>query len=533
MADLLNRKRRPGHGTRWSFMVAAATLSLSTAILPVRAQTAEEAPARTESAPPADTAAPPPAATEVAPPAPDAGPPPPAPPAAVETTPPPAPVPPPAAASAPETLAPAASQAAAQAADGPAYTLSDLEYMLAPIALYPDPLLAVMLPATLFPEQIVEAYNWIEANPRFVQARNFAQVDRKTWDSSVEALVRFSDVVRLLHDNMEWAESIGLAFSTQPQDVSTTIQMLRAKAQGAGTLKSTPQQVVSTREQNGQSTIYIAPANPERIYVPVYDSATVFTDVATGAVLFGTGVLVGSAWNNRWGWKNRGWNTVWVVPPGWRRPPHWGPAPGPRPPAWGPGPWRPDRPIVDRPGVPDRPAAGPGRPLPPRPDRPGLRPDRPGVGPGRPDRPGLRPDRPGAGHDRPGLPPRPDVRPDRPGPGGGRAGLPERPVVRPERPGAGTGRPAVPERAAVRPERPSRPSVTPDRPSRPSAAPNRPNTPAAEPYRPSRPSAQPNRPSRPSAAPSRPARPPAAQRPQARPQRARPQPRGAGPAGGL
>ncbi|RAI34323.1 DUF3300 domain-containing protein, partial [Rhodoplanes roseus] len=225
--------------------------------------------------------------------------------------------------------APAPPPSAGQAADGPAYTLSDLEYILAPIALYPDPLIAVLLPATLFPDQIVEAYNWIDANPRFVQARNFAQVDRKSWDTSVKGLVRFPDVVRMLHDNMQWTESIGLAFSTQPQDVSTAIQTLRAKAESAGTLKSTPQQAVSTRDDGGQRAIYIAPTSPERIYVPIYDPSTVFTDVAAGALLFGSAVLVGSAWNNRWGWRDRSWNSVWVVPPGWRRPPHWGPGPGP------------------------------------------------------------------------------------------------------------------------------------------------------------------------------------------------------------
>lgn len=73
--------------------------------------------------------------------------------------------------------------------------------------------------------------------------------------------------------------------------------MLRAKAASAGNLKSTPQQVVSTREEGGHRTIYIAPANPERVYVPANDSSTVFTDFAAGAMLFGTGVLVGAAWN--------------------------------------------------------------------------------------------------------------------------------------------------------------------------------------------------------------------------------------------
>ncbi len=210
----------------------------------------------------------------------------------------------------------------------PAYSLSELEYLLGPVALYPDPLLAILFPATLFPEQLVEAYNWIIANPGPVQERNFTAVDAFNWDSSVKALVRFPDVIILFHEHMEWAESLGLAFSTQPQDVSNTIQMLRAKAQAVGNLQTTPQQVVTTQEvptSSGGSgparTIYIQPADPERIYVPAYDSSEVFTTFATGALAFGAGVLVGSYWNNNWGWNNRPWNSVWVVPPRWVRPP--------------------------------------------------------------------------------------------------------------------------------------------------------------------------------------------------------------------
>src|SRR5262249_12188966 len=159
-------------------------------------------------------------------------------------------------------------------------------------------------------------------------------------------------------------------FSSQAEDVANVIQLLRAKAESAGNLKSTPEQVVTTRDERGTRTIYIAPANPERIYVPVYDSSVIFTDALTGALAFGTGVLVGSAWNNGWVWNNRRWNQVWVSPPSWHPPPpNWRPPqrPGARP----PGIWRPDRPGGGRP---DRPGAG--------------RPDRPGVGqPGRPGRP--------------------------------------------------------------------------------------------------------------------------------------------------
>lgn len=326
------------------------------------------------------------------------------------------------------------------------YSLTDLEYLLGPIALYPDPLLTLVLTGSAFPLQIVQADRWIVDNSDAVKQNDFTKVDGMPWDSSVQALTRFPDVIQMLSDHLDWTESLGMAFSSQPEDVANVIQMLRAKAENVGNLKSTPEQVVTSREESGSRIIYIAPANPERIYVPVYDSSAVFTSALTGALIFGTGVLVGSTWNNRWGWNNRGWNQVWISPPVWQPPPpNWRPPlrPGARP----PGVWRPDRPGPR----PDRPGAG-------RPDRPGAgRPDRPGAG--GPDRPGVRPDRPGTGRpDRPGTgrPDGPETgRPDRPG-----TGRPDRPGNRPEGPGVGR-----PERPAARPERPTeRPAVRPERP---------------------------------------------------------------------
>ncbi|MFG1372924.1 DUF3300 domain-containing protein [Xanthobacter oligotrophicus] len=459
-----------GRAGNWSRVAVAAVFGWSTAVYPVLAQT-----------PPADP--------QVQP-VPQAQPVPPVPPAPeVQPAPAVAPVPPPPAAAQAPLQAPLPVAPTQPANTAPIYSLSDLEYLLGPLALYPDPLLAILFPATLFPEQIVDAYNWIEANPRRVQARNFAAIDAKNWDSSVKALIRFPDVIRQLHDHMEWTESLGLAFSTQPQDVSNTIQMLRAKAQSVGNLKTTPQQVVTTREEGGQRTIYIQPANPERVYVPVYDSSDVFTTFATGALLFGGGVLVGSAWNNRWGWNNRGWNTVWVNPPGWNQPPHWGPGwGGGRPPAWGPGPWRPGRPPGWQPGQPDRPVR-PDRPG--GPNRPGF-PDRPGTG--GPNRPGF-PDRPGAGPNRPGIP---------------------------DRPGAGPNRPGLPDRPGAGPNRPDRPGAGPNRPDRPGAGADRPNRPGAGTNRPERPSAGQNRPNqRPNA--QRPSQRPNAGQNRSRPQQSRPQ----------
>src|SRR6516165_9512406 len=303
---------------------------------------------------------------------------------------------------------PSSGAAVEQAA--PHYSMEDLSYLLEPIALYPDPLLALILSASTFPVQIVEAERWIAFNPISVRRGDFSEVDAMDWDSSVKALARFPDVIRKLADHLDWTESLGTAVAMQASDVTTAIQLLRAKAETLGNLKSTSEQIVTARDDGGSRVIYVLPANPERIYVPVYDPGIVFSSFASGAIAFGVGVLVGSAWNNRWGWNNRRWNQIWVTPPVWHpppptwRPPHPG-RPGGRP----PGPWRPDRPGG-------------------RPERPGGRPERPGRPGGRPEIPNVRPERPGGG------PESPNIRPERPGRPGGR---PEVPSVRPERPSTG------------------------------------------------------------------------------------------------
>jgi len=266
---------------------------------------------------------------------------------------------------------PSSGAAVEQAA--PHYSMEDLSYLLEPIALYPDPLLALILSASTFPVQIVEAERWIAFNPISVRRGDFSEVDAMDWDSSVKALARFPDVIRKLADHLDWTESLGTAVAMQASDVTTAIQLLRAKAETLGNLKSTSEQIVTARDDGGSRVIYVLPANPERIYVPVYDPGIVFSSFASGAIAFGVGVLVGSAWNNRWGWNNRRWNQIWVTPPVWHpppptwRPPHPG-RPGGRP----PGPWKPDRPGG-------------------RPERPGGRPERPGRPGGRPE----RPERPG------------------------------------------------------------------------------------------------------------------------------------------
>lgn len=125
----------------------------------------------------------------------------------------------------------------------PVYSIGDLEYLLAPIALFPDPLLALTLQAATFPTQVDEADLWIVNNPKAVQRRDFTEIDAKDWDPSVQALSRFAEVIELLARNLDWSQSVGMAFALQPEDVAATIQLLRAKARDLGNLKTTPQQV--------------------------------------------------------------------------------------------------------------------------------------------------------------------------------------------------------------------------------------------------------------------------------------------------
>jgi len=295
----------------------------------------------------------------------------------------------PAAPVAPAPVAPAAPAAPAvtgqtQVPPAKIYSISDLEYLLAPIALYPDPLLALIFSASAFPLEIVQADRWIDRNPAAIKNNDFSQIDAMQIDGSVQALARFPDTIALLSDHLEWTRSLGMAFAVQPADVSATVQMLRARAESVGNLKTTPEQVVTVREEEGARTIYILPANPERIYVPVYNPNYAFDRAMTGALLFGSGILVGSLWNNRWGWNDRRWNQVvihqhhiWQNPPPNWRPPHGG--------------WHPGRPGGGRPNArPERPGGRPGAERPSR--RPGA--ERPGRPDGRPNvqRPGARPD---------------------------------------------------------------------------------------------------------------------------------------------
>ena len=167
----------------------------------------------------------------------------------------------------------------------------ELDKMLAPIALYPDPLLAQLLPAATLPAQVVLADRYLR------EGGDVNQVDAQPWDNSLKALARYPATLRMLDDNLAWTTDLGQAFLNQPADVMDSVQRLRAQAQAMGNLLSTPQQTVVVDD----GIIEIVPAAPQVIYVPVYQPEVVYVQrpPAPGRfyVSFGAGLVVG-AWMN-------------------------------------------------------------------------------------------------------------------------------------------------------------------------------------------------------------------------------------------
>jgi len=332
-------------------------------------------------------------------------------------------------------------------AQGDLYSAQELDTMLGPIALYPDPLLSQVLAAAAFPDQIKEA-------AALVPSQGASAIAAQNWDPSVKAVAGYPEVLQMLAGSPDWTAALGWAALKQQADVLASVQRLRRQAQEAGNLASTPQQKVITDDQ----VVQIVPAQPNVIYVPQYDPAVVYVDrgptfgeVATASLIsFGVGYAFGSWSYNTFDWHHHSWNYSPrpPYPPG-PRPPYHGGYPGYRPGGYPPG----TRPPGTRP--PGMPGTRPPGTRPPT--IPGTRP--PGTRP--PTTPATRP---------PGTRP-PVARP--PTPPGGR---PTPPVSRPgARPTPTPGRPTPPvTRPTPRPgppvTRPAAPSVRPDF-GRPSARP--------------------------------------------------------------
>lgn len=197
-----------------------------------------------------------------------------------------------------------------------------LDSLVAPIALYPDPLLSQTLVACTYPLEIVQLQQWLEQNKGLKDKALTDAVLKQNWDPSVQAMAVFPDVVKLLSDNIAWTDNLGNAFLAQQSDVMDAVQRMRAKATEKGVLKTTEQQRVETKVIENKTVVVVEPASPEVAYVPYYDPYSIwgapyypYPPVAyppyypTGGRLlsFGVGMAIGAAWGGGgWGW-NCGW----------------------------------------------------------------------------------------------------------------------------------------------------------------------------------------------------------------------------------
>ena len=154
----------------------------------------------------------------------------------------------------------------------PTFTSEQLEQMVAPIALYPDPLLTQMLMASTYPLEVVEAERWVEHNPGLKGPALEEALKTQDWDPSVKALCGVPTVLKKMNDELTWTRDLGDAFLGQKSELMDTVQRMRKKAVDAGSLKTTEQQKVT---QNGE-TIVVEPASPEVVYVPAYSPVVVY-----------------------------------------------------------------------------------------------------------------------------------------------------------------------------------------------------------------------------------------------------------------
>ena len=219
-----------------------------------------------------------------------------------------------------ETPLPAQSQQATGSTQSQATKVppDQLDSLVAPIALYPDPMLAQMLAASTYPLEIIQLQQWLQKNKNLKDKALADAVAKQPWDPSVQALAALPDVVKRLADDIQWTTDLGNAFLAQQSDVMDAVQRMRKKAQDKGNLKSTEQQKVETKVIENKSVIVVQQANPQVVYVPSYDPVVVYGPpiypyppiyyppygyyAAGMAISFGVGVMMGAFWSGGWGW---------------------------------------------------------------------------------------------------------------------------------------------------------------------------------------------------------------------------------------
>ena len=215
----------------------------------------------------------------------------------------------------------------AQDAAQPApFKKEEIEQLVAPIALYPDALVAQILMASTYPLEVVSAARWSKANPNVKDKALEDAMQKQTWDPSVKSLAAFPSVLAMLNDKLDMTQKLGDAFLGQQKEVMAAIQGLRAKAEKAGNLKSGKEQKVTTEQEGGTTVIKIEPADPQVVYVPTYNPTVVYgpwpypayppyyyypPGYSAGSVFFAftIGVVVGNA---MWGGCHWGGGNVYI-----------------------------------------------------------------------------------------------------------------------------------------------------------------------------------------------------------------------------
>jgi hypothetical protein len=256
-----------------------------------------------------------------------------------------------------DTAQPAATQQTAAQGQAPATTYAaptadQLYQLVAPIALFPDNLVAMVLAASTYPDQVSAAYTWLQQNASLKGQQLSEAANQQPWDASVKGLTQFSDVLSQMATNLSWTSALGDAYYNIPQSVMNAVQVMRSRAYSAGNLKTNQQQNVTVQNQapgaapppadaEGSDvtivqpppqTIVIQPAQPEVVYVPTYNPTVVYgapvpvypgystgAMVATSLLSFGVGIAVGAAISGGgccgWGYNSWGcgWNNNTVV----------------------------------------------------------------------------------------------------------------------------------------------------------------------------------------------------------------------------
>jgi len=206
-----------------------------------------------------------------------------------------------------------------------AFSKEQIEQLVAPIALYPDALVAQVLMASTYPLEVVQAARWAKENPKVTGKALEDAMQKQSWDPSVKSLTATPQVLAMMNDKLDWMQKLGDAFLAQQKDMLDGVQRLRSKALAAGNLKSGKEQKVTTEQEGNTTIVKIEPANPEVVYVPVYNPTMVYgpwpypayppyyyyPPAYAGGVFFAfsVGIVIGNAW---WGGCHWGGGNVYI-----------------------------------------------------------------------------------------------------------------------------------------------------------------------------------------------------------------------------